>query len=73
MYRIVRHPLYASYFVSFSGYVLANTSIANLVVYVTRSVLLFFRLLREEKHLALDPEYRAYMRRVKYRIVPLIF
>lgn len=73
LYRIVRHPLYASYFVSFSGYVLANTSIANLVVYVSAISLLFFRLLREEKHLSLDPEYRAYMQQVKYRIVPLIF
>ena len=73
LYRIVRHPLYASYFVSFSGYVLANTSIANLVVYVCAISLLFFRLLREEKHLALDAGYRAYMQQVKYRIVPLIF
>jgi protein-S-isoprenylcysteine O-methyltransferase Ste14 len=73
LYRIVRHPLYASYFVSFTGYVLANTSIANLVVYACAIGLLFFRLLREEKHLALDLEYRAYMSQVKYRIVPLIF
>lgn len=73
MYRIVRHPLYASYFVSFTGYVLANTSIANLVVYVVEICLLILRLLREEKHLALDLEYRSYMQRVKYRIVPLIF
>lgn len=73
LYGIVRHPLYASYFVSFTGYVLANTSIANLIVYACAIGLLFFRLLREEKHLALDLEYRAYMKRVKYRIVPLIF
>lgn len=73
MYRIVRHPLYASYFVSFTAYLFANTSISNVVVYVTACNLLFFRLLREEKHLALDLEYCAYMKRVKYRIVPLIF
>lgn len=73
LYRIVRHPLYASYLVSFTGYILTNTSIANLVVYVSAISLLIFRLLREEKHLALDLEYRAYMKRVKFRIVPLIF
>ena len=73
LYRIVRHPLYASYFVSCSGYVLTNTSLSNSVIYVVAMGLLFFRLLREEKHLALDLEYRAYMKRVKYRIVPLIF
>lgn len=73
LYRFVRHPLYSSYFISFSGYLLANTSVANLVVYVTTISLLIFRLLREEQHLAMDPEYRAYMRRVKHRLVPLIF
>lgn len=42
-----------------SGQRLANTSIANLVVYASAIGLLCFRLLREEKHLALDPEYCA--------------
>lgn len=73
LYRIVRHPLYASYFISFTGYLLANTSIVNFVVYASALCLLYFRLLREEKHLALDLEYRAYMKRVRYRLVPLIF
>jgi protein-S-isoprenylcysteine O-methyltransferase Ste14 len=73
LYRFVRHPLYASYVLSFTGYVLANTSMVNLVVYVFALGLLYFRLLREERHLSRDLEYRAYMSRVKYRIVPLIF
>lgn len=73
MYRIVRHPLYASYLLSFSGYVLANTSVTNLAVYVTTMILLFSRLLREERHLALDAQYRAYMSQVRYRVIPLVF
>ena len=73
LYRFVRHPLYASYVLSSTGYVLANTSFGNVVVYICALGLLYFRLLREERHLARDLEYRAYMSRVKYRILPLIF
>lgn len=73
MYRLVRHPLYAAYFIAFTGYVLANTSAANVLVYIAEISLQISRLLREEKHLSMDLAYRAYMNRVKYRIVPLVF
>lgn len=73
MYRFVRHPLYASYFISFSGYVLSNTSARNVAVFAITMVLLVLRLLREERHLAQDPAYRAYMGKVKYRVMPLVF
>jgi protein-S-isoprenylcysteine O-methyltransferase Ste14 len=73
MYRFVRHPLYASYLLSFTGYVLMNTSVANVAVYVATMTLLFFRLLREERHLSLDGSYRDYMEKVRYRVIPLVF
>lgn len=73
MYKIIRHPLYASYLLSFTGYTLANTSKTNLAVYITMMTLLFFRLLREERHLSLDGQYRQYMNRVRYRVIPYIF
>lgn len=73
MYRFVRHPLYAAYFVAFTGYVLTNTSTTNVVVYVAEIVLQILRLMREEKHLSTDLAYHSYMSRVKYRIVPYIF
>lgn len=73
MYRFIRHPLYASYLLSFTGYVLANSSFSNLMVYITTIALLFFRLLREEKHLSLDKKYCDYMKQVRYRVIPLVF
>jgi protein-S-isoprenylcysteine O-methyltransferase Ste14 len=73
MYRFIRHPLYASYLVMFSGYLLANTTTANLVVYLITMACLFARILREEKHLALDSGYRQYMLEVRYRVFPGIF
>lgn len=73
MYHIVRHPLYSSYFLVFGGYVLVHTTFMNLLVFVITMGLLYVRIFREERHLALDPAYRAYMLKVRYRLVPFVF
>jgi protein-S-isoprenylcysteine O-methyltransferase Ste14 len=73
LYRIVRHPLYASYLLTFSGYLLSNWSPRNLIVYLLSMALLAARIGREEAHLALDSDYRAYMGRVKFRVLPFVF
>jgi protein-S-isoprenylcysteine O-methyltransferase Ste14 len=73
MYCIVRHPLYASYFLVFSGYVLTHTTMANLFVYMITMGFLCVRIFREERHLALDPAYRTYMLEVRYRLLPFVF
>ncbi|WP_255754184.1 isoprenylcysteine carboxylmethyltransferase family protein [Massilia sp. erpn] len=73
LYSVVRHPLYASYLLSYCGYVLANTSLANLLVCLTAALLLVVRLRREERFLSQAAEYRSYMEQVKYRVIPLIF
>ncbi|HTN67440.1 MAG TPA: methyltransferase, partial [Burkholderiaceae bacterium] len=73
MYRIVRHPIYASYCLIFTGYLLANTTLYNLLVYAVSLIFLGARIFREESHLALDPAYRGYMHEVRYRLVPFIF
>lgn len=73
MYRIVRHPLYASYFLIFGGYVLVHTTITNLVIYMITMAFLCIRAFREENHLSLDPVYRNYMLDVRYRVIPYVF
>lgn len=73
MYRLVRHPLYASYFLIFGGYVLVHTTVTNLVLFLIAMSFLCLRLFREERHLSFDPEYRNYMLKVRYRIIPYIF
>mgnify|MGYP001029730043 CR=1 FL=1 len=73
MYGIVRHPLYACYFLVFGGYVLVHTTLANALIFAATMGLLWVRIQREEKHLALDPAYRTYMLRVRYRLVPFVF
>ena len=56
----------------FGGYVLVHTTLANLLVFATTMGFLWIRIRREERHLALDPAYRAYMLRVRYRLVPFV-
>ncbi|UUZ53225.1 hypothetical protein LP419_30660 [Massilia sp. H-1] len=73
LYRLVRHPLYASYMISFSGYMLTNTSLRNVAVFGVTIALLAMRILREERHLSLDSNYREYMARVKFRVLPFVF
>jgi protein-S-isoprenylcysteine O-methyltransferase Ste14 len=73
MYRFVRHPMYASYLLLFSGYLLGNTTTWNLVVYVFSVCFMLLRILREERHLSADPEYRQYASRVHYRLVPYLY
>ena len=73
MYRVVRHPVYASYLISSSAYLLTNASPTNGVVYVLAMLMLVARLLREERFLSSDVRYRVYMRQVKYRLLPFIF
>lgn len=72
-YALVRHPLYASYLVIFASYVLANTSWRNVLVCIVAVGLMLARIFREERHLAQDSNYRAYMEKVKYRLIPTVF
>ena len=73
MYRIVRHPLYASYALLFGGYVLVHTTLLNLLVYTVMMIFLCIRIFREERHIAQDPSYCIYMFDVRYRLIPFVF
>ena len=73
VYRVIRHPLYASYLVTFSGYLLANTSWYNFSIVVAWLVLMLLRILFEERHLLRDDRYRRYATSVRWRLVPYIF
>ncbi len=73
MYQIVRHPIYASYLLIFTGYILANTTWMNVILYLMTLGLMLVRLRREEVHLVLDPAYANYMQQVRYRVIPFVF
>ena len=73
VYRGIRHPLYASYLVTFSGYLLANTSWYNFSIVVAWLVLMLLRILFEERHLLRDERYQRYATSVRWRLVPYVF
>ncbi len=73
LYRFVRHPIYAAYQLLHLGYVVNHpTPAAGIIVFLTL-VAQVLRILAEESLLRQDPAYRAYMQRVRYRLLPPLF
>lgn len=73
LYRFVRHPMYAGYLGVHIGIIILMPSAINLLVYALGWWAQILRLRAEEKLLAQDDAYRAYMQRVRYRLIPGIF
>ncbi len=73
LYRLVRHPMYAAYLVSYLGYVLSYPSGRNALIAGATLVALSARAVVEERLLAAhDPAYGAYLRRTRWRFVPYV-
>jgi protein-S-isoprenylcysteine O-methyltransferase Ste14 len=70
-YAVVRHPIYASYFVIQSGYLLQSQSVRNLLVMLLVTACNLGRAAAEERVLAAGPDYDAYRRRVPHRMIPV--
>lgn len=69
-YRFVRHPMYLGYIVTQLGFLLGSFSTRNLVIYALSWAMNWLRIREEERHLMLDPEYRAFVEEVPGRLVP---
>lgn len=72
-YAWVRHPVYASYFVGTLGYILESPSMWNVAVFAIQTLGQVVRMDHEELVLSTDPEYRTYMERVRWRLVPGLY
>lgn len=73
-YRLVRHPIYLGYLIGHAGFLLVNFSALNLAVLALLYVAQVVRMRREEAVLCAGlPEYRAYQRRVPYRLLPFVY
>jgi protein-S-isoprenylcysteine O-methyltransferase Ste14 len=73
LYRVIRHPMYAGHMVIMLAYLLSFPSLRNIALVAISAMLLVVRLAREERHLSADPEYREYLRHVRWRLIPLVF
>jgi protein-S-isoprenylcysteine O-methyltransferase Ste14 len=73
-YTLVRHPMYAGGLVMFLGIPIALGSWWGLLVIVAMTPALIWRLLDEEKFLARNlPGYAQYQKRVRDRLIPLVW
>ena len=72
-YKLVRHPLYASYFLMHAAFVAANTSAWNIGLWIAAEAAQMWRTVFEERVLRTDPRYVAYQQRVRWRMIPFVF
>jgi protein-S-isoprenylcysteine O-methyltransferase Ste14 len=70
VYRVVRHPMYASYVLLETGYLLQSLSLRNAVIVTVGMLCNAGRTIAEERLLAGNAEYWTYCRRVRRRIIP---
>jgi protein-S-isoprenylcysteine O-methyltransferase Ste14 len=73
LYRVVRHPVYASYLIGHVTFLLINPTLWNVAVYCVALALQIGRMLAEEGLLSRDPAYADYMQAVRYRLVPGVY
>jgi protein-S-isoprenylcysteine O-methyltransferase Ste14 len=72
-YAFLRHPMYLGYMVAEIGFLLLNPTWRNVLVYAIAWSVQIARLLREERWLMMDPEYQAYAKHVRFRLIPGAF
>lgn len=72
-YRIVRHPMYAGYFITHVGIMVLMPSWFNLAVYIVSWWSQVLRLLAEERLLGQDPAYQAFSQKTRWRMLPGVF
>jgi protein-S-isoprenylcysteine O-methyltransferase Ste14 len=73
-YALVRHPMYAGALVMFLGIPVALGSWWGFLVIVAMLPAFMWRLLDEEKFLARNlPGYIEYQKKVRYRLIPLVW
>jgi len=73
LYRLVRHPLYTAYTLSWLGYVISNLSLFNLAILVFATGFQVLRILNEEAFLRRYPDYVAFAERTRWRLVPFVW
>jgi protein-S-isoprenylcysteine O-methyltransferase Ste14 len=73
LYRLVRHPAYAGYFVAWFAYILESPSARNIVLLALAVLAQLVRIREEERVLANDDEYRRYMTSVRRRLIPYLY
>ncbi len=72
MYRWVRHPLYAAYVIMYLGYLVNNQSLSNVAVAIFGTAFLVMRIHYEEDLLIQQVDYRRYVNRTRWLMIPAV-
>ena len=62
--------MYTGYVLNHIGFLLLFFSALNLAVYATCWILLYLRVIEEERFLLNDPQYVDYAKNVRSRVIP---
>ena len=73
VYRIVRHPMYAAYTMSYVGYTASYPTLRNCFITAITLIAMNLRAIVEERFLVRDPAYREYLHRVRWRLAPYLY
>jgi len=72
LYRLVRHPIYASYIVFYAAFTLLEPSVRNGALFVGLALVLYARARLEERVLMRDPLYAAYAEKTRSMLFPFV-
>jgi protein-S-isoprenylcysteine O-methyltransferase Ste14 len=72
-FRWMRHPIYCGWVILTIGFLMAYPDLYNVAMFVISLPFLVWRMGLEEEHLTQDPEYRAYLAKTPYRLIPSIY
>jgi len=73
LYAIVRHPMYGTDILLRTGFVISHFTPFTVAVFMASTTCYVYRALLEERFLSQQPEYQAYMQKVRYRFIPWVF
>jgi protein-S-isoprenylcysteine O-methyltransferase Ste14 len=73
LYRVIRHPMYATDILLRVGYIISHFSLPNLGIVLGSTACYVYRAVQEEKFLSQWPEYQEYREKVRYRFIPGVF
>ena len=69
-YRFVRHPAYTSKVIAWWVMTLPFLSLSLVIAALAWTAIYIARAITEERHLSLDPDYKEYSKKVKWRFIP---
>ncbi|MDR1702730.1 MAG: hypothetical protein LBR56_08125, partial [Sporomusaceae bacterium] len=69
LYGIIRHPMYFTDILLRIGYLISHLQPIPILIVLASSACYVYRAILEERFLAQQPEYAAYMQKVKYRFI----